>query len=62
MKRLLLFAITIVMSSLSMYAQSDVTKFLGIPVDGFKPDMIRALKEKGFVSSMYQYFGKNLPR
>ena len=45
-----------------MYAQSDVTKFLGIPVDGFKPDMIRALKEKGFVSSMYQYFGKNLPR
>lgn len=40
------------MSFMSMYAQSDVTKFLGIPVDGFKPDMIRALKAKGFVSSI----------
>lgn len=52
MKRLMLLTISVVMSFLSMYAQSDVTKFLGIPVDGFKPDMIRALKAKGFVSSI----------
>lgn len=52
MKKLLSIAV-LLFTSLSLFAQSDVTKFLGIPVDGFKPDMIRALKEKGFVSSMY---------
>lgn len=30
------------------YAQNDVTKFLGIPVDGPKSEMVRALKAKGF--------------
>lgn len=34
---------------ISAYAQNDVTKFLGIPVDGTKSEMIRKLKEKGFV-------------
>ena len=24
---------------------------MGIPIDGFKPEMIKKLKEKGFVSS-----------
>lgn len=33
------------------YAQKDVTQFMGIPVDGFKPEMIQKLKAKGFVSS-----------
>jgi len=37
--------------SVSLYAQKDVTQFLGIPVDGYKPEMVRKLKEKGFVSS-----------
>lgn len=32
----------------SMYAQKDVTKFLGIPVDGTKSEMIQKLKAKGF--------------
>lgn len=41
------------MFAISIHAQNDVTKFLGIPVDGFKPDMIRALKAKGFASSIY---------
>ncbi len=49
----LLFILGLLLSSLTLCAQSDVTKFLGIPVDGFKPDMIRALKAKGFTSSMY---------
>ena len=30
------------------YAQKEVTKFLGIPVDGAKPAMIEKLKAKGF--------------
>lgn len=34
--------------SVAMYAQKDVTKFLGIPVDGTKSAMIQKLKAKGF--------------
>ena len=45
--------IVLLVTSVSLFSQSDVTQFLGIPVDGFKPDMIRKLKEKGFVSSEY---------
>lgn len=37
--------------TISTFAQKDVTKFMGIPIDGFKPEMIKKLKEKGFVSS-----------
>lgn len=43
--------IVLLVASVTLFAQSDVTKFLGIPVDGSKPNMIRKLKEKGFVSS-----------
>lgn len=46
-----LLGILIAMLSVTVYAQKDVTQFLGIPVDGFKPEMIRKLKDKGFVSS-----------
>ena len=52
MKRLFSI-VTMLFVSFALFAQSDVTKFLGIPVDGFKPDMIRALKAKGFVSTRY---------
>lgn len=34
--------------SVTVYAQKDVTKFLGIPVDGSKSEMIQKLKAKGF--------------
>ena len=34
-------------------AQTDVTKFLGIPVDGDKSEMISKLKSKGFAQSPY---------
>lgn len=37
--------------SMSVYAQKDVTQFLGIPVDGSKWEMIQKLKEKGFRST-----------
>ena len=49
--RRILFIIALLVISNSLFAQKDVTKFMGIPVDGFKPEMIQKLKEKGFVSS-----------
>lgn len=52
MKKLALI-ITTLLFSVSAFAQEDVTKFLGIPVDGFKPEMIRKLKAKGFVEHPY---------
>lgn len=34
--------------SISLFAQNDVTKFMGIPVDGSKNDMKRKIEAKGF--------------
>lgn len=51
MRKILLF----IMMLFCMYTthaqepQNDVTTFLGIPVDGYKPQMIQKLKSKGFV-------------
>ena len=52
MKKILSIFVLLI-ASVALYAQSDVTKFLGIPVDGFKTDMIQKLKAKGFVSTSY---------
>ncbi len=38
----------LLMFSITVHAQQDVTRFLGIPVDGSKSEMIQKLKEKGF--------------
>jgi hypothetical protein len=35
----------------ALYAQKDVTQFLDIPVDGYKAEMIKKLKSKGFTSN-----------
>lgn len=43
--------IIFLMTFSSSFAQQDVTQFLGIPIDGTKPEMIAKLKAKGFVSS-----------
>lgn len=48
MKRILLVLLLLTVS-LAVYAQSNVTKFLGIPVEGTKSAMIQKLKTKGFV-------------
>lgn len=48
MKKLLTL-ILLLMASVEMYAQSNVTTFLGIPVDGTKSSMIQKLEKKGFV-------------
>ncbi len=53
MKRISLLFIGLILFSINAFSQNDVTKFLGIPVDGFKPDMIQKLKGKGFVSTNY---------
>jgi hypothetical protein len=37
--------------AISLYAQRDVTQFLGIPVDGSKSEMIWKLKAKGYTIS-----------
>lgn len=37
------------MLSVAIYAQKEITKFMGIPVDGSKTAMIQKLKNKGFV-------------
>lgn len=36
------------------YAQKDITQFLDIPVDGYKPEMIKKLKSKGFTINRYK--------
>jgi len=52
MKKLLATAMALVLAATS-YAQLDVTRFLGIPVDGTKAEMIEKLKAKGFRSNAY---------
>lgn len=50
MKKLFSIAVLFAIST-ALYAQKDVTKFLGIPVDGYKAEMIQKLKAKGYTSS-----------
>lgn len=52
MKKILSLAF-LLMLSLSLFAQRQVTKFLGIPVDGSRTAMIQKLKDKGFTYNSY---------
>lgn len=52
MKKFVLIAVLLITSA-TMSAQREVTKFLGIPVDGNKLEMIRKLKTKGFRADPY---------
>lgn len=45
--KLIFIALAIMLPAVS-FGQKDVTKFLGIPVDGTKSEMIRKLQAKGF--------------
>lgn len=47
MKRLLTLSMLFICVT-TLFAQNDVTKFLGIPGDGSKSEMIQKLKAKGF--------------
>ena len=53
MKKLIIFLFVNFLSvfSIVLHAQEDVTKFLGIPVDGSKSEMIQKLKAKGFTNT-----------
>ena len=53
MKKLSLVVVLLTMAITTFAQEKDVTKFLGIPVDGTKAEMIAELKEKGFTSSAY---------
>lgn len=45
--------IALFMLCLSAFSQAQVTRFLGIPVDGFKKDMIKKLEAKGYEYNSY---------
>lgn len=47
-------ALFIAFIALTASAQKDVTKFMGIPVDGTKSEMIQKLKAKGFICTSYK--------
>ncbi len=47
----LLFSVVMLLFAFTVNAQTDVTKFLGIPVDGTKEEMLAKLREKGFRTS-----------
>lgn len=49
--RNILIGLFITASVMTAYAENDVTKFMGIPVDGTKQEMIQQLKAKGFQRS-----------
>lgn len=43
-----LWLLMILIFPIASYAQKDVTQFLDIPVDGYKPEMIEKLKSRGY--------------
>ena len=55
MKKLLCVTIALLCTAVlqAQEEEKDVTKFLGIPVDGYKPAMIEKLKAKGFTRSTW---------
>ena len=48
MKRFFIFIALVLALVNSSYAQEDVTKFMGIPVDGSKTEVVSQLINKGF--------------
>ncbi len=53
MKKAIAGIILALVSISAVYAQKDVTQFLGIPIDGSKSAMIQKLKAKGFKATPY---------
>ena len=49
-----ILVIMMLMLPIILYAQKDVTQFLGIPVDGNKSEMIQKLKDKGFTINPHE--------
>ncbi len=53
MNKFLLILFMQFLLSATLYAQKDVTQFLGIPIDGNKSEIIKKLKDKGFIINPY---------
>lgn len=58
MKKLSMLVVLLTMALTTFAQEKDVTKFLGIPVDGTKAEMITKLKEKGF--TQVEYFDEDV--
>ncbi len=43
-----LFLVLLLFATSTVFAQKEVTKFLGIPIDGYKSEMIQKLRAKGY--------------
>lgn len=50
----LIFVFILVMLTMNLHAQKDVTQFLGILIDGYKSEMIQKLKSKGFTINPHE--------
>lgn len=48
----LLSILALLLFSIAVHAQKQITHFLGIPVDGSKEEMIQKLEEKGLIKSL----------
>lgn len=53
MKKLSMLVVLLTIAITTFAQEQDVTKFLGIPIDGTKAEMIAKLKEKGFTQVDY---------
>ena len=54
MKKMLSLTVLVIFSVTMFAQQRDVTKFLGIPIDGTKTEMIQKLKAKGYRWNTYK--------
>ena len=54
MKRIITIVIGLILFS-KVYSQREVTKFMDIPVDGKKSEMIKQLKKKGFKHKRHSF-------
>lgn len=49
--KIILWLLVLLIVPVPSNAQKDITQFLDIPVDGYKPEMIKKLKSKGFITN-----------
>lgn len=54
MKKIVWTVLAAICACVAYAQEKDVTRFLGIPVDGSKSEMIQKLKEKGFKQILYE--------
>ena len=60
MKKLSMLVVLLTIAITTFAQEQDVTKFLGIPIDGTKAEMIAKLKEKGFTQVDYDEWDRSI--